>query len=141
MNDLTLGRDVGTSAVKAVVADEDGNVRGQASSPLPISRPQPNWSEQDPESWCDATRAAVLALDAAQRSAVRAIGLSGQMHGATLLGRDHRPLRPAIRWNDGRSGTKAVDPDAALSESRASKAVKYRALYRAVRPSFRGNQK
>jgi xylulokinase len=116
MQSLFLGIDIGTSAVKAVVADESGLVVGQASAPLSVSRPHPNWSEQQPDDWWEATNAAVLALDTGLRGAVAAIGLSGQMHGATLLGRDNRPLRPAILWNDGRSGAECAALEAELPE-------------------------
>lgn len=108
MSDLFLGIDIGTSAVKAVLTDEEGHVISQTSSALSVSRPYPNWSEQNPEEWWESANAAVLALDPAQRGQVRAIGLSGQMHGATLLGSDLRPLRPAILWNDGRSGAECA---------------------------------
>jgi xylulokinase len=108
MEHLFLGIDVGTSTVKTVVSDESGRVVGQTSAPLTISRPRPNWSEQRPDDWWEAANSAVLALEAAQRRAVAAIGLSGQMHGATLLGPDHRPLRPAILWNDGRSAAECA---------------------------------
>ncbi len=101
-----LGIDIGTSAVKALLADEEQRVLGEATQELSISRPQPLWSEQNPEDWWGAVVRAVASL---QRSApdsfaaVRGIGLSGQMHGAVLLGRDRAVLRPAILWNDGRS--------------------------------------
>jgi xylulokinase len=100
---MFLGIDIGTSGVKAVVVDESGTVAGQGVAALTVSRPQPLWSEQDPDAWWRATDAAVRAIDPALRRAVRGIGLAGQMHGATLLGTDDRPLRPAILWNDGRS--------------------------------------
>lgn len=100
---MFLGIDLGTSSVKAVIVDADERVQAQASAPLEVSRPRPGWSEQDPEWWWTATRAAVLALPAALRRAVRGIGLSGQMHGAVLLDARAAVLRPAILWNDGRS--------------------------------------
>ncbi len=100
---MYLGIDIGTSGVKAVALDEGGALAGQGAAPLSVSRPRENWSEQDPEDWWRAANAAVLAIDARVRRAVRAIGLTGQMHGATLLGADDKPLRPAILWNDGRS--------------------------------------
>jgi xylulokinase len=100
---MYLGIDVGTSAVKAVLIDADDRPVAQASAPLTIQRPHPGWSEQDPEQWWQGTLSAVAQLPAAARQAVRSIGLSGQMHGATLLGSDARVLRPAILWNDGRS--------------------------------------
>lgn len=98
-----MGVDVGTSGVKAVIVSEAGTVVAQATAPLAVSRPAPLWSEQDADDWWAATEAAVLALDPALRARVEGIGLAGQMHGATLLGADDRPLRPAILWNDGRS--------------------------------------
>src|SRR5690606_30441510 len=94
---------IGTSSVKAVIVDEHDAVVEQASAPLNVSRPQPGWSEQDPADWWVATNAAVKSLPAKARRAVQAVGLSGQMHGATLLDKSDKPLRPAILWNDGRS--------------------------------------
>lgn len=100
---MFLGIDIGTSGVKAVVLDEAGTVVGQGLAALTVQRPHPLWSEQDPDAWWRATDAAVRAIDPEVRRAVRGVGLAGQMHGATLLGADDRPLRPAILWNDGRS--------------------------------------
>lgn len=100
---MFLGIDIGTSGVKAVVIDRDGAIAAQATAALTVQRPHPLWSEQDPDAWWQATDAAVRALPADVRRAVRGIGIAGQMHGATLLGADDRPLRPAILWNDGRS--------------------------------------
>lgn len=103
---MFLGIDLGTSSVKAVLVDGDQRVVDHESAPLDVSRPHPLWSEQDPEDWWAAADRAMRAL-AARRgrevSGVRAIGLSGQMHGATLLDAADRVLRPAILWNDGRS--------------------------------------
>jgi len=104
-----LGIDIGTSSVKAVLIDQGGAIVGQSSDPLTVSRPAPGFSEQDPQAWWQATVTAVRGLPAAQRAAVRAIGLSGQMHGATLLDEKDRPLRPAILWNDGRSARECLD--------------------------------
>jgi xylulokinase len=101
---MYLGIDIGTSCVKAVLIDDAGALADQATAPLPISRPHPLWSEQNPTDWWDATCRAVASLDPQKRARVRAVGLAGQMHGATLLGADGVPLRPAILWNDGRSG-------------------------------------
>lgn len=100
---MFLGIDIGTSGVKAVLLSETGVVMAQATAELTVSRPQPMWSEQDPADWWTATETAVARLDPGLRAQVRGIGLAGQMHGATLLGADDRPLRPAILWNDGRS--------------------------------------
>lgn len=116
---MYLGVDIGTSGVKAVVVDAAGAVAGQGSAPLSVARPHPLWSEQDPESWWRATTAAVQAIDPALRRAVRGVGLAGQMHGATLLGADHAPLRPAILWNDGRSFAECAELEAAVPGLRA----------------------
>lgn len=99
---MFLGIDIGTSGVKAVVLDQHGSVVGQGTAALTVQRPHPLWSEQDPDAWWKATIAAVQAIDPSVRQSVRGVGLAGQMHGATLLDADDRPLRPAILWNDGR---------------------------------------
>jgi xylulokinase len=106
---MFLGLDLGTSAVKAVLVDTAGTVRATASAPLTVQNPQPLWSEQDPADWWQAALLAIdrLLLAGAQlgiaAKQVMAIGLSGQMHGATVLDAADRVLRPAILWNDGRS--------------------------------------
>ena len=116
---MFLGVDIGTSAVKAVVADEAGRVAAQSASPLSVSRPRPLWSEQDPEDWWRATDSAVMALDPALRAQVRGVGLAGQMHGATLLDGEDRVLRPAILWNDGRAAAECAALEAAEPRTRA----------------------
>jgi len=103
---MYLGIDLGTSEVKLLLMGENGEAVATAGSPLTVSRPQAQWSEQDPSAWWNATKAAMAQLRAshgAQLAQVRAIGLSGQMHGAVLLDAQDRVLRPAILWNDGRS--------------------------------------
>ncbi len=102
-----LGIDLGTSGVKTLLVDDDQRVLAEATAGLDVSRPQALWSEQDPEDWWAAAEASVASIRAshpAELAAVRGIGLSGQMHGATLLDDGDRVLRPAILWNDGRSG-------------------------------------
>ena len=100
---MYIGIDLGTSGVKVVVLDELDQVVATETVGLSISRPFPLWSEQNPQDWWDAT---VQALDTLKTSTnlsdVKAIGLSGQMHGATLLDNAGAVLRPAILWNDGR---------------------------------------
>ncbi|MCH8113764.1 MAG: xylulokinase, partial [Proteobacteria bacterium] len=118
---MYLGIDLGTSAVKAVIVDDAQGVVGEASVPLEIDRPHPDWSEQDPESWWAASCSALDALKlrhARELSAVQGIGLSGQMHGATLLDAADRVLRPAILWNDGRSSKECGAIEAAVPSSR-----------------------
>ena len=111
---MYLGLDIGTSCVKAVVIDDQGEFVAQSSAPLSVSRPHHLWSEQDPQSWWAATGAAVTGLPAHVRSKICGIGLAGQMHGATVLDRDHRVLRPAILWNDGRAGAQCAALEAAV---------------------------
>lgn len=112
---MYLGLDLGTSGVKALLIDEAQSVVAQASSPLTVTRPKPGWSQQDPVSW---TVAAGLALDelkqhhGAQLARVKGIGLSGQMHGATLLDGADNILRPCMLWNDTRSYEEARALDA-----------------------------
>src|SRR5882762_1634299 len=104
---MFLGIDLGTSEVKVLLIDESGAVAGSAGSPLEVQRPHPRWSEQSPEAWWQGTLSAVEALrreHPERLAAVRGVGLSGQMHGATLLDAGDWPLRPAILWNDARSG-------------------------------------
>ncbi|TPG42501.1 xylulokinase [Sphingomonas koreensis] len=115
---MFLGIDIGTSGVKAVVLDDSGVVAGQGVAALSMSRPHASWSEQSPDAWWQATTAAVQAIDPGVRRAVRGVGLAGQMHGATLLGADDRPLRPAILWNDGRSFAECDELEAAVPDLR-----------------------
>jgi xylulokinase len=116
--EMYLGIDVGTSGVKAVLWSPGQGVIAQGTAPLSVSRPHPSWSEQDPADWWHATNAAVLSLPAELRRTVAAIGLAGQMHGATLLGADGQPLRPAILWNDGRSFAECAELETAVPDSR-----------------------
>ncbi|MDJ1159165.1 xylulokinase [Chelatococcus sp. SYSU_G07232] len=104
-----IGLDIGTSAVKAVLVDEAQAVLAEAAEPLATERPRPLWSEQHPDAWWRAVATVLDRLAAlAPLAEVAAIGLSGQMHGAVLLGADLKPLRPAILWNDGRAFAEAA---------------------------------
>ena len=116
---MYLGIDIGTSGVKALIIAPDGGVVAQASAPLSVSRPHDLWSEQAPDDWWAACDAAVMALPVDLRQAVAGVGLAGQMHGATLLGADDRPLRPAILWNDGRSFAECAELEAAVPALRS----------------------
>jgi xylulokinase len=112
---MYLGLDLGTSGVKAMLIDGNQTVIGSATATLDVSRPHPGWSEQDPAQWIRATQEAVGALKVTHGealAAVRGIGLSGHMHGATLIGADDQVLRPCILWNDTRSFAEAASLDA-----------------------------
>ena len=116
---MYLGIDLGTSGVKAILLSEEGKVIASHGEPLQVNRPHPLWSEQDPASWWRATDAAVLALGQKHSlSNVRAVGLTGQMHGATLLDKQQNILRPAILWNDGRSAQECRELEASVPNSR-----------------------
>ena len=117
---MYIGIDLGTSGVKAILLSEQGDVLASHTEKLSVSRPHPLWSEQDPEQWWQATDSAIQALGAAHSLAqVKAIGLAGQMHGATLLDSENRVLRPAILWNDGRCAEECALLEAQVKNSRA----------------------
>ncbi|MBK8456609.1 MAG: xylulokinase [Phyllobacteriaceae bacterium] len=112
---MYLGIDLGTSSVKVMLIDGEQHVVGSASAALAVANPIPGWSEQDAGDWESATDAAMGQLKAAQPrelAAVTGIGLSGHMHGATLVDIHDRPIRPCILWNDTRSHAEAAELDA-----------------------------
>ena len=103
---MYLGIDLGTSAVKAVLVDDQARVVAEGSLPLAISRPKTNWSEQNADDFWNVVCALMDIFVREQGAAlakVRGIGLSGQMHGAVLLDASDTPIRPVILWNDGRA--------------------------------------
>jgi xylulokinase len=102
-----IGLDVGTSAVKALaIGLEDGAVLARSEVEYPLSTPRPGWSEQDPADWWRATQEA---LDALAVDEVVAFGLTGQMHGLVALDSDDRVIRPAMLWNDARTGAECAE--------------------------------
>jgi xylulokinase len=117
---FVIGIDVSTTATKAVLIDEAGAVRAVGVSEYEFQVPHPLWSEQDPELWWTGAVAAirsVLASTGLAAGDIDAVGLTGQMHGAVLLGAAGDVLRPAILWNDQRTGAecdairRALGPD------------------------------
>lgn len=119
---MYLGLDIGTSSVKGVLIDGNQKLIASATSPLAVSRPRPGWSEQNPRHWWKACNAVVASLARSKPKAIAAvdgIGLSGQMHGATLLDAADKVLRPAILWNDARSGAECREMEANEPRSRA----------------------
>jgi xylulokinase len=118
---MFLGLDFGTSSVKGVLIDDRQRIVATASAPLKVSRPQPGWSEQNPDHWWKACSAVVASLRKARPKAVAAvdgIGLSGQQHGATLLDAAGKVLRPCILWNDARSFAECAEIEAAEPQAR-----------------------
>ena len=116
-----LGLDIGTSGVKAMLIDAQGNGLGEANAPLTVSRPRPGFSEQDPADWWEAVLKAVDALKEKHPekvSAIKGVGLSGQMHGATLLDANNQVIRPAILWNDVRAANECREMEEALPSLR-----------------------
>jgi len=108
---MYLGLDLGTSGLKGVLIDADQRVLAEAQAPLTVQRPQDGWSEQSPSDWIAAAETVLDALAVQGLAAVRGIGLSGQMHGATLLDAADNVLRPSILWNDTRSHEEAAELD------------------------------
>jgi xylulokinase len=114
---MFLGIDVGTSEVKGLLLDDDHRVIGVSGSSLEVSRPHDGHSEQDPAAWWTATLLVSAELKnkfPTEYAAVKAIGLSGQMHGAVLLDKNNQVLRPAILWNDTRSADECMEMMAEL---------------------------
>lgn len=108
---MYLGIDLGTSEIKFLLLDGRNHVVATLGEPLTLAHPQPLWSEQHPQDWWAATNrglARLAATFAQEMASVRAIGLSGQMHGAVLLDAHNVVLRPAILWNDGRSSAQCA---------------------------------
>lgn len=117
---MYIGIDLGTSGVKAILLNEQGTVLASQTEKLTVSRPRPLWSEQDPGHWWQATDRAIRALgEQHSLQQVKAIGLAGQMHGATLLDKENQVLRPAILWNDGRCAEECALLEAQVKHSRA----------------------
>ncbi|MGK9419129.1 xylulokinase [Pseudomonas cedrina] len=114
---VSLGIDLGTSELKAILMDLDGTVLAHAGVRLSVSRRHSGWSEQAPQDWWQACLQALAQLRGhAAFARVACIGLSGQMHGAVLLGADNRVLYPAILWDDSRAVAEAEQLGAEFSE-------------------------
>jgi xylulokinase len=113
---MYLGIDLGTSGVKLLLLDDSQQTLATADAPLSVQQPQALWCEQHPADWWSAVTHAAAQLREQQPQAwsrVRAIGLSGQMHGAVLLDAQGQVLRPAVLWNDGRSAAQCAQLESA----------------------------
>ncbi|MBR2999970.1 MAG: xylulokinase, partial [Oscillospiraceae bacterium] len=99
-----IGVDLGTSAVKLLLVDRNGNIINTVSKEYPLYFPHPGWSEQSPEDWWTAVQSGIKELLAdSDASLVKGIGVGGQMHGLVTLDENDKVIRPAILWNDGRT--------------------------------------
>ncbi|GAB5406942.1 MAG: xylulokinase [Aureliella sp.] len=108
----TIGVDIGTSGTKSLLIDPDGNILAEASASYGVSMPKPMWTEQDPEDWWAATVKTIRAVVKQARAKpadVKAIGLSGQMHGSVFLDKKGSVIRPAILWNDQRTAAECEE--------------------------------
>src|SRR4051794_9313346 len=120
-----VGLDVGTTAVKALALSQDGSIVARAEREYGLSTPRPGWSEQDPEDWWRATEDALAALDVGRPDG---IGLSGQMHGLVALDSADAVIRPAILWNDQRTGAECAEIEQRVGFERLVRLTGNRAL-------------
>jgi len=121
-----LGIDIGTSGTKTILCTDDGGIVASASSEYPCMHPKPLWSEQNPTDWWRAVIRSVrkvLKAGNAKGADVRGIGLSGQMHGAVFLDKRGKVLRPAILWNDQRTGAECAEIERAIGRKRLLRLV------------------
>ena len=109
---MYIGLDLGTSGLKGILIDDSQHILAEATAPLTVQRPHPGWSEQHPASWITACEVVLTQLSSHGLQKVRAIGLSGHMHGATLIDTADQVLRPCILWNDTRAHAEAAALDA-----------------------------
>lgn len=101
---LYIGIDLGTSAVKLLLMDSEGQIKNIVSKEYPLYFPKPGWSEQKPEDWYEQTMEGMKELlDGFDKSQVAGISFGGQMHGLVILDKDDNVIRPALLWNDGRT--------------------------------------
>jgi xylulokinase len=117
-----VGLDVGTTGVKGVAIDADGGVLATAEEHYPLSTPKPGWAEQDPEHWWRASQRVLAELPTGP------VGLSGQMHGLVVLGERGEVLRPAILWNDQRTGAECAEIERRIGLERLVELTGNRAL-------------
>src|SRR3954466_2471266 len=120
-----VGLDVGTTGVKALALSGDGEIVARAERGYELSTPRPGWSEQNPEDWWRATQDALAALDVGRPDG---IGLSGQMHGLVALDSAGEVIRPAILWNDQRTGAECAEIEQRVGFERLVRLTGNRAL-------------
>ncbi|MBD1822861.1 xylulokinase [Cyanobacteria bacterium FACHB-DQ100] len=116
MADVVIGLDLGTGGVRAIAVDLHGQLIAQTTKSYPLFTPQPGWTEQNPADWVEASLEALsdIAQQLGENRAI-ALGLSGQMHGMVPLDAEGQVIRPAILWNDQRTGKAVGEIEAAIS--------------------------
>ena len=105
-DEYLIGIDIGTSGCKSILIDDRGNIIGSNVQEYPLFTPKPGWAEQNPSDWWSSVQASIRKLieqTAVDSGSIKALGLSGQMHGLVALDKDYKVLRPAILWNDQRT--------------------------------------
>ncbi len=118
---LYIGIDLGTSSVKLLLMDSSGKIVNIVTEEYPVSYPHPGWSEQRPEDWYEKTVAGVRKLIRdADREQIAGISFGGQMHGLVILDRDDQVIRPAILWNDGRTGEETAYLNTTIGKEKLS---------------------
>jgi xylulokinase len=124
----TIGIDLGTTGARAVRIDAQGAVVASKTAPYPLLTPRPGWTEQEPEDWWAAAQIAIRAVVSADAAPIGAVGVTGQMHGAVFLDENDRSIRPALLWNDQRTGDAARTIDEVIGRSRLAQITGNRAL-------------
>lgn len=112
---LALGIDLGTTGVRVVAVDQSGALQAEVTHGYPLYTPKPGWTEQRPEDWVAASLAALREIAIGlEGQEIVALGLSGQMHGMVAIAASGQPIRPAILWNDQRTGAAVAEIEAAI---------------------------
>jgi xylulokinase len=124
----TIGIDLGTTGARAVRIDAHGALVASETAAYPLLTPQPGWTEQEPEAWWTAAQQAIRGVVAAHDAPVDAVGVTGQMHGAVFLDERDASIRPAILWNDQRTGRAAQAIDDIVGRERLTRITGNRAL-------------
>ena len=118
-NGYLIGLDVGTGGVKGLLLSPDGDVQARSSADYPLYTLQPGWAEQRPEDWWRASLAVLKDLGRRiDGDRVVGIGLAGQMHGSVFLDARGRPIRPALLWNDARTGKECEEIEERVGRAR-----------------------
>ncbi|MCR5688577.1 MAG: xylulokinase [Lachnospiraceae bacterium] len=119
---LYIGVDLGTSAVKLLLMNEKGGIEKIVSKEYPLEFPHPGWSQQKPEDWWEQTVEGLKELTQyANKSDIAGISFGGQMHGLVVLDKDDNVIRPAILWNDGRTGKETEYLNNVIGKDKLSK--------------------